>query len=86
MGFEKNVGKKVEFHIIQKDSKGNDKYIPYTGTILYSNRTKTGYVIRGISTKGLYNRNKSDIVILDTEQELGVQVIDCTKSEMMVVA
>ena len=68
-------GKNVEFFIIQKDSKGNDQKIPQRGRIKTINKTGTGFVIQGTSVKGIYNRNRSDIVIHGLEPfALGVQI------------
>lgn len=81
-----DCGKKVKFTIISKDSKGNDKPAEHLGSILFPNRTRTGYVIRGKTIHGIYNRVLSDIVILDPEPEYSAQVIDCENKKMMAVA
>jgi len=77
-------GKQVRFNIIQKDSKGNDHKTQHLGNILFPNGTKTGYVIQGDTIFGCYNRNKTDIEILDLEPRYTVHVTDCTRETMVV--
>lgn len=59
------TGRKVQFDIMKKDSKGNLKQIPAEGKILHLNYWETGFVIAGISVPGLYNRDISDIVPIE---------------------
>ena len=77
------TGKQVRFNIIQKDSKGNDHKIMQLGHILFSNKTETGYVIAGDTISGFYNRNESEIEVLDLEPIYPVYVTDCTRKTMV---
>ncbi|MDD3840086.1 MAG: hypothetical protein PHP06_05875 [Clostridia bacterium] len=77
-------GKKVHFNIIYKDSKGRLHECPQTGRILSKNKTGTGFVIRGISIPGLYNRLNSDIIFEKQQELFPVEIIDCTDQPMAV--
>lgn len=81
---KKEASPLVQFNIIYKDSKGNYKLIPQTGRILSKNKTGSGYVIRGKSIPGLYNRLTSDIIFEKQQELFPVEIIDCTEQRMAV--
>lgn len=71
-------GVKVEFPVIKKDSKRNDKPILHRGHIKSLNKSGTGFVIRGETIPGLYNRCLVDITILEIKkQEPAIEIINC---------
>lgn len=74
-----DIGKKVHYIIISKDSKGQDKFSPEIGIIDSINTLGTGYVIRGISTAGLYNRCAFEVEMFKTDIAKPIEIIDSRK-------
>ena len=82
---KKLKGTKVRFNVIRKDSKDEFYFEEHTGHIESSNATGTGYVICGETITGIYNRELSDIVILEEETQVEVQ-FDFVDRRHLVVA